>query len=1046
MPDVPSRSGGLAAWSVHHPIGVVMMALAIVVLGVFAFFRLGIDLLPHIIYPEIRVRILDPGVPAKIMEDEVTRQLEEQLAITEDAISVQSRTSEGRSSVDLSFAYGKDIDVALRDASTRLDRAKRFLPETIDPPIIFKRDPSQIPVAEFVVTSPLRDPVELRSWVDYTFAKSFLNLPGVAAAEVAGGVVREVQILPDQQRLAGLGLTVDDLVEALEEGNVEEAGGRLRMARGELTGRTTGRFTSVDEIARLPLSSKAMADQGRVIRLHEVARIVDGHEEERLRIRANGIPGIKMSIQKQPQANTVAVVETVRERLSWLREQGLIPEDVQVATVDDQSVYVRHALHNAAWAAVSGAVLAMAVVYIFLGSLRRTLIIGSVLPIAMMVTFALMNMGNLTLNIMTLGGLALGVGLLVDNTIVMLENIYRHQRMGARPREAAVSAAREVNSAVVAATSTNLAAVLPFLFIGGLVGLLFRELIFTISAAIIASLVVALTLVPALGAKVSVSDKGLLRRPVDRVMDSLQDAYAALVRLMLRAPWLPPMFFIISLGLALPAFQSGQQTFVPRMDEGRIWVSVTADPGVNLDEMDRNVRLVEELVAAQPEVNVMFTTVGGFVFGRSQFESSNRANISVQLAPAAQRGISSDQWIERMEGLVADKTLAGIKVRMWSRGIRGIRLSRGDHDISLRVQGPDLETLANIGDTLTEQLEDIAGLSNVRHSLEEILQEISVTVDRERATDLGLSVEEVGRALRIALDGIVVTDFIDGDRKFDVRLRLPRGEIRSPRDLESILLTAVGDELMPVHLGDVASVRLEPSAMTIHRDRQQRIIEISGNIGSERSLGEISQDIRTRVDGLAMPAGYTIYDGGSTASLQQGQRTGRVLLALAIFLVLVVMAVQYESLRNPLVILFSVPFAAIGVALGLETLDMALSMPVWLGLIMLAGIVVNNAIVLVEYIELSRQRGMPQAAAIEQAGRLRLRPILMTTLTTVAGMLPLAMAWGDGAEMLQPLATTIVTGLSFSLLVTLVLVPCVYAMVHRVPSSDLTAAKRLASR
>ena len=251
---------------------------------------------------------------------------------------------------------------------------------------------------------------------------------------------------------------------------------------------------------------------------------------------------------------------------------------------------------------------------------------------------------------------------------------------------------------------------------------------------------------------------------------------------------------------------------------------------------------------------------------------------------------------------------------------------------------------------------------------------------------------------------------------------------------------------MPVHLGHVASVQLEPSAMTIHRDRQQRIIEISGNVGSERSLGEISRDIRTRVDGLAMPAGYTIYDGGSTESLQQGQRTGRVLLALAIFLVLVVMAVQYESLRNPLVILFSVPFAAVGVAIGLENLDMALSMPVWLGLIMLAGIVVNNAIVLVEYIELSRQRGMPQGAAIEQAGRLRLRPILMTTLTTVAGMLPLALAWGDGAEMLQPLATTIVTGLSFSLLVTLVLVPCVYAMVHRGPSGDVTAAKRLASQ
>ncbi len=346
---------------------------------------------------------------------------------------------------------------------------------------------------------------------------------------------------------------------------------------------------------------------------------------------------------------------------------------------------------------------------------------------------------------------------------------------------------------------------------------------------------------------------------------------------------------------------------------------------------------------------------------------------------------------------------------------------------------------------MTERLEGIAGLSNVKHSLEEILQEISVTVDRERAADLGLTVEEVGRSLRVALDGIVVTDFIDGDRKFDVRVQLPRGEISSPKDLESILLTVADEGYLPVHLGDLATVNLVPSAMTIHRDQQQRIVEISGNVSEERSLGEISRDIWQRLDDMELPPGYTLYDGGTTESLQQGQRMGRMLLALAVFLVLVVMAVQYESLRNPLVILFSVPFAAIGVAIGLEALNMALSIPVWLGMIMLVGIVVNNAIVLVEYIEIGRQRGMPAPEAIVEAARLRLRPILMTTLTTVVGMLPLALAWGEGAEMLQPLATTIVTGLSFSLLVTLFLVPSIYALAHRTSRQPATAPPPVAS-
>ncbi|MGD8629242.1 MAG: efflux RND transporter permease subunit, partial [Gammaproteobacteria bacterium] len=310
-----SRTGGLATWSIRHPIGVTMIALAVIVLGVFALTRLAIDLHPHLIYPEIRVRILSPGVPAKVMEDQFTRQLEEQLAITEDAISVQSRTGEGATSVDLSFEYGKDIDIALRDASTRLDRAKRFLPDTPDPPIIYKRDPSQIPVLEFVVSSPLRDPVELRSWVDDVFGKWFLTLPGVAAAEVGGGLIREIQVLPDQQRLAGVGLDMQDIIDALQRGNREDPAGRLKMAQQEFSGRISGRFTRVEQIAELPLR---LAD-GDLIHLQEVAEVIDTHEDERLLVRVNGVPGIKLSIQKQPTANTVAVVDVVQDRLDWLR-------------------------------------------------------------------------------------------------------------------------------------------------------------------------------------------------------------------------------------------------------------------------------------------------------------------------------------------------------------------------------------------------------------------------------------------------------------------------------------------------------------------------------------------------------------------------------------------------------------------------------------------------------------------------------------------------------------------------------------------------------
>lgn len=1027
MPPQSYRTGGLAAWSIRHPIGVSVIALAVMVLGVFALSQLAIDLHPHLIYPEIRVRVLDPGVPATVMEDQVTRQLEEQLAITEDAVGVQSRTSEGAISVDLSFEYGKDIDQALQDASARLDRAKRFLPEMEDPPVIYKRDPSQIPVLEFVVSSPLRDPVELRTWVDDVFSKWFITVPGVASAEVGGGLIREIQVLPDQQRLAGLGLTMQDVVDALQRGNREDPTGRLTMSRQELSGRISGRFTQVQHIAALPLP---LAD-GSIIRLQEVAEIIDTHQDERLRVRFNGVHGIKLSIQKQPSANTVAVVESVRQRLAWLRAQGLVPDDVLVDAVSDQSVYIRQALNNSSMAAVSGALLAMTVVYLFLGNLSRTLIIGSAIPIAIMVAFVIMAMGELTLNIMTLGGLALGVGLLVDNTIVMLENIYRHQCEGEGEVEAGTRAAQEVNSPIVASTSTNLAAVLPFLFIGGLTGLLFRELIFTISAAILSSMIIALTLVPALAAKVRRSPNNAVRARVDAGLEWLRGRYVSVVGRGLAHPWLVVVTFAVALPFALQVFLANKQIYLPTMDDGRISISVTADPGVTLDEMDRSVGIIEELLEGQPEVQSVFTLVGGFIFGRMEREMPNRATLEVQLVPLTERDLSSEQWISHMTAAIGDEELAGISIRMRTRGIRGIRTNRGDDDVSIRVQGPYLGMLEELADAIVLRLKQVRGLRNVLHSSEEVHHEIAIEIDRVRASVLGLDVEDVGHAMRIALEGVVVTDFIEGDRRYDVRLRLPRVAAAHPEDLESVILFPARQDRNAIYLGDIAKVNLIESPAEILRDNQQRIVEVTASLGPGATLGEVLADIEDKLRDLEIPAGYSVYDGGARETLRESGAMGRSLLFLALFLVFVAMAIQYESLRNPLIIMLSVPFAAVGVAIGTSAAGLPLSMPVWLGVIMLAGIVVNNAIVLVEHIEIVRERGRGIREAVLEAARLRLRPILMTTLTTVFGMLPLAIGLGEGAEMLQPLAVTIVSGLSFSMLVSLILVPVIYELMYR---------------
>lgn len=1020
------RTGGLAAWSISHPIGITMLALTVVVLGFFSLQRLSIDLLPHIIYPEVRIRVLDPGVPARIMEDRITRQLEEQLAITENATEVQSTTSEGRSNVDLSFPYGTDIDIALRDASTRLDRARRFLPESIEPPVIYKRDPSQIPIMELILSSRQRDSVELRTWADYTFSRWFLNLPGVAAIEVGGGLEREIHVVADQERLTSVGITLTELSDLIERENSDSPAGRLMSANTEISTRTRGRFNVVDELKELPLWTAESLRVDEVLKLGDVADIIDTHSDERIRIRLNQEPGVKVSVQKQPTANTVSVVDEVFHRLEFLKNQKLIPEDISVNAVGDQSVYVRHALNNASLAAFSGAILAMTVIYLFLGNIIRTLIIGTAIPIGTLVTFTIMDANGLTLNIMTLGGLALGMGLLIDSTIVMLENISRHQDDSGSASENAVNAAKEVNSPIVASTGTNLAAILPFLFIGGLTGLLFQELIITITSAMLSALIVALTLVPALGSRVrSRPDDALF---FNKLFSSLKARYHMFVQHVLKHSGSVLLLFVACMAIGSFALFSSPYKDFPTLDEGDISLYVIGDPGITLDEMDATVTAIEQHLLELADVETIFTTAGGSVFGRSEFESSNRSSIRVKLLGLSERNISSDDWIKRTQKEIRAMNLVGYKIHMRVRGVRGLHLGSGDDDISLRIQGQNLETLRTLGDEVVERLRAVEGLRNLEHTYDDNSEELNINIDRQRAADLGIHADTLGDILRIALDGMVISEFLDDDREYDIRLRLPRSYTETPEAVQNLLVGL--HQNRPVRLHEIASIERGPAPSRIKHDRQQRIVEVSASLDKDAHLEVVNENIWQQLETLALPDDYYVYDAGASKTLQQSKQTGALLLSLAIFLVFVVMAVQYESLRNPLVIIFSVPFAAIGVALGITLFNMPISMPVWLGLIMLAGIVVNNSIVLVEQIEIEREKQPDLLEAVSNAASLRLRPILMTSLTTVLGMTPLALGLGEGSEMLQPLAFVIVWGLSFSMLVSLILIPAMYSLIH----------------
>ncbi len=1022
------QRAGLGGWAAGHPIGVIMLALAVAVLGVMAYRDLSVDLLPPIVYPEVRVIVTHSGVPATVMEEEVTKLLEERLAVTEDAIALQSRTREGRSEIYLSFPYGTDMDAAVREVGVELERARRALPREADPPVVRKRDPSQTPVLQYVVSSALWSPTELRDWSEEGFRKWLLNLPGVAAIDLEGGQRREILVLPDQERLAGLGLSLDDVAQAIEAGNVETPGGRLRAPGREYGSRTAGRFENLSDLSNAVLPIDDSQGQERLIRLGEIAEVVDTTAEERLRVRLDGQPGLRVSVHKQPEANTVEVVDRVQERLVWMRDQGLVPPDVSVRLVSDQAVFIRDSLRNASQAALGGGVLAMLVIWVFLGDLRRTIVVGLVIPLAILATFALMGLWGLSLNLMTIGGLALGIGLLVDNAIVMVENIHRHEHDDGDAVARCAAAVREVQSALVASTSTNLAAIVPFLFLGGLVGLLFSELVLTLSVAVMASLLVALTVVPAMaGSSTAVAATRRRFGPLMTFANHVQNGYAQGLALLVRHPMVPLVGAVAGLIWAIGAIDEHDQTFLPPVDTGDIRVWIRADPGIDYDDMDAAVTQIEQVVTAEPDVSGVLAMVGGYTQGRTSYQSSNRASLRVDLAPSEQRRRNSEQVADAMRAALDGMGLPGVRTYVAVQGIPGIRIGRGDDPLSLRIQGPDLDVLSALADQVVERLEPLPGIGRLWHSADDVTQELTVHVDRQRAAALGVTVSDVGRAFRSALQGEVVSQYLESARSYDIRLRLPWERFAELSELPGLIVAGSDSEGGRVRLGDVAEVRLESAPQQIRRDSQLRIVEIGGRLDPDTSLLELDRLIAQALADLALPTGYTLYDGGAMETLREGRNTGMTLLGLALFLVLVVMAVQYESLRKPMVIMASVPFTLIGVAIGLNVTQLPVSMPVWLGLIVLAGIVVNNAIVLVETIG---QRQAGGDTVIVEAAAIRLRPILMTTITTVVGMMPLAMGWGQGTELLRPLAVTVVSGLSFSLLVSLALVPVLYKVAY----------------
>ncbi|HEY9630779.1 MAG TPA: efflux RND transporter permease subunit [Coleofasciculaceae cyanobacterium] len=1059
--QTPQSSGfSISAIAVRQHIGTLMLSLAAIVIGVFFIFNLQVDLLPSITYPRIGVRLDVPGISPEVAIDEVTKPLEEALSATEGVVQVYSQTREGQVNVDLYFEPGGDIDQALNDATAAFNRAQGNLPDTIESPRLFKVDPSQLPVYELAIASSSLEPSELRVFADEELSRELGVVSGVAAVDVAGGVPEEVRVVLDLNRLQSLGIGIDDVLTQLEETNEDVSGGRILGELSEPLTRAIGRFQNAEELLNLSFrvegrdvatssdagtGSTTSVPTNQRVYLRNFAKVIDGTEEQRIFVSLNKQPAVKVSIQKQPDANTIEVVDAVKRRIEELRQSGVIPADLELLPTLDESVFIQNAISNVTSSGLIGAGLAALAVLLFLGSLRQTLIIVLAIPLATLAAIILMQLFGLSINVFSLGGLALGVGIVVDNSIVMLETIAEdagmtpgkdaQARLGARQMiEQAARSGQSVESALLASTSTNLVAVLPFLLIGGFIALLFNELILTISFAVAASILVAVTIVPAMASRLLAIRKssGIGRswflQTFNRRFDAATQGYSRMLdRILRRRLLVICLTFLLLGGSSLVMLGKIPQEILPQINTGQANLNAQFPPGTPLATSRKVMDEVDDILLGLPETEYVFSTVGGSLFGSNTSENSLRASSTITLKP----GSDVERYVSRATQELNKLNLVGIRLRMNPGQVRGLILSNSPvrSDVDVILQGEDVRALEQAGQQVLSALEEEAKLTSFRPDADSRQPELQIRLDRERAADLDLNIQDVGDVLTTAIEGSVPTQLQRGNRLVDVRVQLNQDDIRRPSQLEALPLFTADQQL--VRLGDVATIQTGQAPGQIQRINQRQVFLIAGSLNEGASLGNALAEVDRVMQGIELPQGVSRLPSAAAQSNDSIQSTLPLLGGLAAFLVFVVMAVQYNSLVDPLVIMFTLPLALAGGIWGLFLTQTAIGATVIVGAVLLVGIVVNNAIIMVELANQIRDRErVDRRIAILKAAPQRLRAILMTTITTVLGMFPLALGLGQGGEFLQPLGIVVFSGLALATLLTLFIIPCFYLLLH----------------
>ncbi len=1081
--------------STRRRVTIAMFTLAIVLFGFVSFLRLRINLLPDLTYPTLTIRTEYTGAAPAEIENLISKPIEEALGIVKNVRRVSSISRSGQSDVLLEFEWGTNMEYAGLDVREKLDRLE--LPLEVQRPTILRFDPSLDPIMRFgFYRKDLKDKQEapqdkpkiqyvshteneeksfdedelkyLRRFSEEQIKKELEAALGVAAVKVSGGLEDEIQILIDQWRMAQLKLPTEELARQLGAENVNLSGGRLEEGTQQYLVRTLNQFKSIEEIGNVIVSSNG----GKPIYLRDIATVRHGYKEREAITRLNGIEAVEIAIYKEGDANTVAVARAVEKRMDRVRQ--MLPKDLELVKVYDQSTFIRQAVNEVINAGIIGGILAVIILYFFLQNFWTTAIIALSIPVSVIATFNLMYGADLTLNIMSLGGIALGIGMLVDNSIVVLENIHRHREKGKTILEAARDGASEVGMAVTASTLTTVAVFFPLVFVKGISGQLFQDQALTVTFALLASLAVALTLIPMLASLQSKKQEieltpefkapktrfGRLVRKVRLFIFNKSPIFfvkifrivictiARVVRWMMK-PLLNGFYKIYRaiderypdvlqwslnhkkavLGVALGLFSISLLMIpilgvelIPQLSQGEFQVEFKLPPGTPLDYTDTIIAEVQNSATKIEKISTMFSVAGtgNRMDANPDQGGENWGEVNVVLQPGSKRfdeEVVMAQLRERMDDL------PGLQYKFDRPTLFSFKTP-----IEIEIAGYDLDHLKQVSGEIARRMEASPRFADVKSTMEAGHPEIQIHFDRERAAALGLAVYQVADRVVNKIRGEIATRYSWHDRKIDVLVRAREEERNSVEKIRKLVVNPESNR--PVPLEAMADIVVDTGPGEIRRVDQERVALVTANL-REGDLGVAAEEINAIISQLPMPNGLSASLTGQNEEMAVSFRSLQFALLLAIFLVYLVMASQFESFLHPFVILFTIPLALIGAVFALWITGSTISVVVFIGLILLAGIVVNNAIVLLDFINQLRAKGMLKIEAIIEGGKSRLRPIMMTALTTILGLIPLAMGFGEGAEVRSPMAITVIGGLTVSTLLTLIVIPVVYAVVDR---------------